>query len=215
MNYDVVICGILFIFLFFMSHIHEMIQNSSYAGYDDPVLDEDEITKILKIIQAVYNLDTPERDTVFNIYEIHGYYCYAFNSLSLKVDTEQAGIQNLAKNVFPTGDASLDHLLDTYKFDSVRTSYSYPDFPWLTIYTKKEYNMIPVETEFEKLESVLIAEFNKGCIGDGNTITLKRNPGSAVITFSIGSGDCPAGCIYHRYWEFKVSDGNAKFIRTY
>ena len=75
--------------------------------------------------------------------------------------------------------------------------------------------MIPVENEFADVESIVVAEFNKGCIGDGNTITLTRNEDSAIITFSIGSGDCPAGCIYHKYWEFKVSNGVATFVRTY
>lgn len=76
--------------------------------------------------------------------------------------------------------------------------------------------MIPVEKDFNNLPSILIAEFNKGCIGDGNNITLERkDDDSAIITFSIGSGDCPAGCIYHKYWEFEVVNGIAKFIKPY
>ncbi|MDL2306108.1 hypothetical protein LJC72_12350 [Bacteroides sp. OttesenSCG-928-D19] len=196
-------------------YFHEMIQNSTHAGYDNPVIDENEVNKILQIIQAVYNLDIPERDTVFDVYKIHGYYCYSFNSINLKVNTELPEIQNLSENIFPTGETSLDNLLDTYSFDSVSTFYSYPEFSWLTIHTKKEYNMIPIEKAFDKLESVQIAEFNKGCVGDGNTMTLMREANHAIITFSIGHGDCPAGCIYHKYWEFKVSDGIARFIKSY
>lgn len=131
------------------------------------------------------------------------------------MQTDQPGIINLSNGIFPTGDLDLDTLLNTYHFDSVKTYYSYPNFPWLTIFTKEEYNLIPVENEFEAIESVFIAEFSKVCIGDGNTITLIRNNSSATITFSIGSGDCPAGCIYHKYWEFKVMNGKATFIQTY
>ncbi|MDR2916057.1 MAG: hypothetical protein LBV74_14735 [Tannerella sp.] len=196
-------------------YFHEIVQNSSHTDYDNPVLDEDEVTDILRIIQAVYNMDTHERDTVFDVYEIHGYYCYSFNSISLKVNTGLPEIQNLSNNIFPTRGTSLDNILNTYKFDSVQVSYSYPDFPWLTIFTKNEYNMVPIEKEFNKLSSVLIAEFSRGCIGDGNNITLERGSDSAVITFSIGYGDCPAGCIYHRYWEFRVSNGIAEFVKAY
>ena len=196
-------------------YFHELFQDSTHVNYENPIIDNNEVNKILKIIQAVYNTDSPERDTVFDIYQIHGYYCYSFNSICLRVNTELTEIQNLADNVIPTGETSLDNILNTYNFDSVKTSYSYPNFPWLTIYTSDEYNMIPIEKEFANIESVLIAEFNRGCGGDGNTITLTRDDNSAIITFSIGRGDCPAGCIYHKYWEFKVSNGIAKFTRTY
>jgi len=75
--------------------------------------------------------------------------------------------------------------------------------------------MIPVEKEFAALEPLEVAYFNNGFIGDGNNITLTRNADSAIITFSIGSGDCPSGCIYHRYWEFRVSNGTASLIKSY
>jgi hypothetical protein len=196
-------------------YFHEIYQDSTHTNYTNPILDENEINKILKIIQAVYNSDSPERDTVFDIYDIQGYYCYSFNSISLRVDTGLTEIKNLANNIFPTGEAGLDNLLTNYNFDSVKTSYSYPRFPWLTIYTGDEYNMIPIEKEFSDIESIQIAEFNKGCVGDGNSIELTRDDDLATIIFSIGSGDCPAGCIYHKYWEFSVLNGIAEFVKTY
>ena len=196
-------------------YFDEIIKDTNHPNYNDPELDKSEIEKILKIIQAVYDSRSLERDTVFDIYQIHGYYCYSFNSISLIVNAEFSSIQNLSQGIIPTGDEALDKILAVYAFDSVSTSYGYPQFPWLMIYTKKEYNMIPVEKEFNQLESILIAEHNSGCVGDGNTIQLIREEDSATITFSIGRGDCPAGCIYHRHWEFKVSGGVAKFIKAY
>ena len=196
-------------------YLHEIINDDTHINFDNPILDDKEITKILKIIQAVYNSNTPERDTIFETHEIHGYYCYSLNSVDLKVNTASPEIENLSNNVFPTGESSLDNILNAYGFDSVKTSHYYPDFPWLTVYTQDEYNMIPIEDEFAAIESIQTAEFNKGCAGDGNNITLTRNDHSAIITFSIGTGDCPAGCLYHKYWEFQVSNGMAKFIRTY
>jgi hypothetical protein len=46
-------------------------------------------------------------------------------------------------------------------------------------------------------------------------ITLSRDGDSATITFSIGRGDCPAGCIYHKYWEFRVLNDYAEFVKTF
>ena len=196
-------------------YFDEIIKNNNHPNYNNPELNKKEIEKILKIIQTVYNSHSLERDTVFDIYKIHGYYCYGLNSVYLNVNTELSSIQNLSQGIIPTGDKELDKVLVAYEFDSVSTFYGYPSFSWLTVFTKKEYNMIPIEEEFNQLESVLIAEFGKGCIGDGNNIKLIREESSDTIIFSIGRGDCPAGCTYRRYWEFKVSNGVAKFVKAY
>ena len=196
-------------------YFDEVLHDSSHVNFNNPAINYIEIDKVLKIIQAVYNSDSPERDTVFDIYQIHAYYCYSFSAITLNVKTDLLEIENLSNGVIPTGETYMDNILNTYNFDSVKTFYSYPDFPWLTIYTQDEYNLIPIEKEFDDLESVLIADFNKACIGDGNTISLIRDNSSATITFSIGQGDCPAGCIYHKYWEFEVSNGVAKFVKAY
>ncbi len=193
----------------------EILHNSDHFNYNNPVLDETEVNKILKIIQAVYSSESPERDTVFDVYMIHGYYCYSFNSIGLEVNTELPEIENLSNGIIPTGNTALDDLLSYYQFDSVNTSTYYPDFSWLTIYTANEYNLIPIEKKFKALPAILDSYFNKACIGDGNTITLTRTEGSATITFSIGLGDCPSGCIFHRYWEFRVMEGKAVFTRSY
>ena len=196
-------------------YMNEIFHDNNHVNFDNPIIDSKEVNKILKIIQTVYDSNSPERDTVFNLYEIHGYYCYSFNSLMLKVKTELSEIKNLSNEIIPTGNANLDNILSLYNFESVETAYSYPDFPWLTIYSINEYNMIPLVKEFSDLSSVLIADFQKGCVGDGNNISLIRSTNSATITFSIGRGDCPAGCTYHKYWEFNVQNGKAEFVKSY
>lgn len=117
--------------------------------------------------------------------------------------------------MIPTGGSALDQLLNKYNFDTANASTIYPTFPMITIYTSDSYNLIPVLKEFSDLASISDADFDTGCIGDGNTITLERMDESATITFSIGSGDCPSGCLYRTHWEFSVSNGVATFIRTY
>ncbi len=196
-------------------YYEEILDNENHFNYDNPILDTAEINKILKIIQAVYNSNSTYRNEVFDNYSIHTRYCYSLSSIRLKVQTNSLEIINMVDGVIPTGNAQLDNILQAYEFDSVRTAYSYPDVPRLNIYTSKEFNMIPIEKEFNSVPAIVLAESNNGCIGDGYNITLKRNSEYAIITFSIGSGDCPAGCIYHKYWEFKVVHDYAEFIRVY
>ncbi len=196
-------------------YFNEIIADSTHQNYDNYVINEVEVDNILKIIQAVYNLDCPARDSVFEKHQIHCMYGTSFNSLMLSVNTALPEIQNLSQGIIPTNSELLDNLLAKYNFDSVETSYSYPEFSWLTIYTKDTYNLLPVEKEFEKLNSVKNADFSKGAVFDEKTITLTRSGNNATIIFGIGWGDCPAGCINHKYWEFKVTDNTAKFVKSY
>lgn len=69
----------------------------------------------MKIIEAVYVLKSPESDTVFNHYRIHGYNCYSLNSLYLQVQTDFPEIQNLANGIIPAGNSDLDYLLKKYQ----------------------------------------------------------------------------------------------------
>lgn len=197
-------------------YYNEIYQDSTHFDRNNPIIDTSEITKVLKIIQTVYTLNSPESDTVFKTYKIHARLCYTFNSIYLEVQTNQPEIINLSKGVIPTGNQQLDNLLMTYQFDSVQTFYSYPSFNWLIIFSKKEYNLIPIVNKFSLIPSIILTDWEKGyCIGDGNTITLIRSHDSAQMIFSVGDGDCPSGCEYHKYWEFHIEDNKAIFVKSF
>ena len=197
-------------------YFEEIIQDSNHVNFNEPILDANEVDKIYKIIQAVYFSESPQRDTVFEVHRIHKRFCYGLSNLRLRVDTESAEIQNLSQNIIPTGESALDNLLTTYGFDTVRTSNSYPGFPWLSLGTDNALNMIPLVQAFNELEPINFVEFEKECGSwDPWSITLDRDDNLATITFGIGWGDCPSGCMQRKYWEFEVANEVARFIRTY
>ncbi len=196
-------------------YFHEIITNPLHKNYDDPILDNTEIEKILKIIQAVYDLDSKERDDVFVNNSIGARYCYSFNKLNLKVETEAPEVINFIAGIIPTGNTTFDNILNSYEFELDNMGYNYPNTNWIGIKTSKEYNMLPVEEEIKSLISVIDTESNKLCIGDGNTITLERDANMARITFSVKWGDCFSGCIHAKFWEFIVANGKAHFIKAY
>jgi len=193
-------------------YYNEINSNPNHLNRNNPILDTSEITKILKIIQTVYSSNSPERNAVFNIYKIHARYCFSFNSIVLKVHPDLPEIINMVNRIHPTGNQALDDILSIYGFDSVKTAYSYPNYPFLRIFTKKELNMISAMDRFNANSSIIRAEVDSRCSGDGNTITLERRAHFAKIVFSIVSGDCPEGCIYHKYWEFILIDGKPIFV---
>jgi hypothetical protein len=197
-------------------YCNEIYQDSTHLNRNNPILDTAEITRVLKIIQSIYSINSPETNIIFNNFKIHTRLSISFNSFYIKVQTNQPEIVNLANSKIPTGNQKLDNLISTFGFDSVKTFYGYPDFPWMTLYSRNEYNLIPIVNMFSKIPSIILTDMEKGAgIGDGNTITMTRFKNLARVIFSIGDGDCPSGCIYHKYWEFQVSDNKAKFIKSY
>lgn len=92
-------------------YFNEIIRDSSHVDFYNPTLDTSEVIEILEILQAIYNLNSPESNRVFKHPGIHGNYCYDFNSIYLKVKTNLPEIQNLINGVIPTGNSDLDELL--------------------------------------------------------------------------------------------------------
>lgn len=196
-------------------YFREILADSTHPDYNNPVIDSLKVDRILKIFQAVYNSGSSESNTVFNHYRIHVFSFFSFSSLQIKVDPELPEIQNLSQAIIPTGEPELDQLLETWHFDSVRSSPWYPDNPWLTLKTCEKYNMLPVAEAFRELRSVTSATICGYVFGDGNDISLTMDGEDAFIIFSTGEGDCPSGCTEHTFWEFAVRDGRARFIKTY
>ncbi len=192
-------------------YFREIEADSSHPNYNNPIFDTTEVEKVLKIIQAVYNSNSSYRDTVFETYDIHAFPRYDFNTISLGVDTGAAEIKNLIAGNIPTGNSKLDSIITNFYFDSV---YTYHFISSIIIYSNKNYNLIPIINELEKIPSINYAERNQYG-GDGNNITLNRKMDSPKITFSFGYGDCMCGCIYREYWEFQIVGSKAEFIRKY
>ncbi len=192
-------------------YLREIHADKNHFNYNNPELDENELNEILSVFQMVYKLNLPECDTVFSYFNIHALKCIGTKSIVMQVNAEAPEIIKLVNSDFPTGNKQLDYLIETYQFDSVRTSYNYPNFSWLSVNTGNVYNLLPLMHEFEKIPSILIAENNGGCF-DGNNIILERNRDDITIDFSVGSGDCPSGCIYRKHWIFEIRNGKARLL---
>jgi len=187
--------------------------SAAHPGFANPHFNSKEVDNILDALEAIYRLNIPESDTVFEIAQIRARPFYSMNSLMIEVDTAAPEVKALIDNK-PTGNPLLDSLLNEYQFNEVETAYSYPRFNWLTISSEENLNLLPIRDALSKLPFFYHVEFNY-IIGGGNNISLKRGNG-LTFNFEIGWGDCPAGCIYKRHWVFKVDDHcNASFINSY
>ena len=191
-------------------YLAEIYNDSTHPNFNNPLLDPIEIQDVLGTIQAVYNLQSTESNTVFNLQKIHTRKCNISHSLILQVNMSAPEMVNLSNNKIPTGNTSLDNILSAYHFDSAA---NWNINPFLIIYTPDLYNLIPVEKQLQTIPAIKGAGNSARCYGDGQRIDMQRYTDSTLIDFSYGWGDCSLGCMSRQGWQFKVKCGVASFVK--
>jgi hypothetical protein len=154
------------------------------------------------------------RDSVVNLFSIQTFPQPRFNEFIIGVtDTNLTWVKKWRNGEMITGIKELDDLVNKY---SITIKRSYKSFPMSFImYAPQRNNLNALCLLFSKIQGVSFAEPN-GYMGDGNDITAVVGASKIVYTFTLGWGDCPAGCIASHFWEFEVStNGNVKFNRSY
>ena len=52
--------------------------------------------------------------------------------------------------------------------------------------------------------------------GDGNDIEIRPFEEYLELTYSVGYGDCPSGCRFRTYWQFKVfADCSIEYVGNF
>jgi hypothetical protein len=194
-------------------YIREINTNPNHPKYKSIALDTTEINKIYGFIKAVYELKVPQRDTVFNIHKIHIYGTIKLSDVTIFASDNGPGMQNLMNGIIPTGNAPLDSILHQYNLvkNSLYTLLDPNGAHYINLRTTRELNILALENKFRQIEGVIFpAPF--GSAGDGNRISLSYQGNKAILDFSYGFGDCPAGCTGRTNWIFEVENNVAKFI---
>lgn len=156
----------------------------------------------------------PERDSVVSLYKIHMYSTISLHSLLVDVDSSKEWTRAWRNGRRLTGNAQVDELMERYSLE-LDGYYSWPDLQLAVLRSQKPLNILALGRSFGKVSGVIYAEPN-GVMGDGNNITASIQPEFLRCVFSVGYGDCPAGCIARRFWEFQVGyDGKVTFVRSY
>jgi len=172
---------------------------------------------IMDALMSVYNVDSiPARDTVFKMFNIHTFTQPVLNSFYLAADSNLGWMQQIHKNVFPTGVDSFDNLMKKYKLSMLRY-YRLPSFHYhiVVFETKGNYNFEVISNHFDSLQGVLYAN-RYSVAGDGNDIKATMDSTFTDLVFSKGWGDCPTGCMQRRYWKFRAfKDCSVSYLGSY
>ena len=101
-----------------------------------------------------------------------------------------------------TGNAEIDTLMERYALTVVRT-YDRGGERMALLGTKRPLNVRPLADPFTRVPGVRNAEPNSYG-GDGGNIVATPKSGGWLLDYSVGYGDCLAGCISRRFWTFFV-----------
>lgn len=191
--------------------LRQMLGDPQWA--DSVLIPESLYKPFLNGLVAVYKAyGLPERDTVVECLDIQAYFApYVLDRISLFVDTTETWAKNLHQGIFPTGNATVDQLMYQYELKKL-SSYKFSKYH-ISLESASLLNTVALAKLFDALPNT-DADADAG-IGEGEDITVDTVGASIQLTYKTGWGDCPAGCIFHRWWTFSVApDCSAKFIKV-
>lgn len=168
---------------------------------------------LLNALGHIYRaVELPARDSVVALYAIRAFPSPALCEVTLfGLDTSCVWASRLIAKTTPTGHPKVDHLLQTYEL-TVQEVFGIGGGRFVLLRSSSPLHIAELARGFDGIECLAGAEPNAS-IGDGNNIQAEAEADAWKITFSLGWGDCPAGCIHRHWWSFRVrSDGLVEFL---
>lgn len=196
-------------------HIYvKYVWSDSVPGkYDSPQLDIGKINEITNAISSVYSLDIPESDSIFDIHKLRAKPWFELDAYIMSIDPSMPWYDALVDSRMPDSTLEISQLMRAYTVDSIEVVYEWDNTAAILVHTEDEWNMQAIVDEFHS-SGYPFANTNI-MVGDGSDIQWREEGGRKFLTFKLGSGDCPAGCIYEWYWEFEIKSSGAEFVRSW
>lgn len=162
----------------------------------------------------IYNSESEKAEYVTKTNPVHTFPYPALNYLIVKIDTSYSWTKAWQNENIMTDNSEINDLIIPYNFRvDQRSKFS----NWIALEADSSINLFALCEKLEEIPGIIYAEPN-GAIGDGNNIEIVINTedNSIQYIFSVGWGDCPAGCISRHYWKFIVkTTGQVQFINEY
>lgn len=168
---------------------------------------------------AVYNATSlPERDTVISLLNLHANDPYlSFDALSIYADTSLTWMQAYKNHQLITGNPNIDSLTANYSLDSSHAHfYSSNSNGSVYLFFSKNQNLTSLGIKFESIPGVAQAQPSTYYGSPGKDIDGSIYTNFVGLSYHYAWEDCPMGCIYDRYWDFKVyRDCSVEFAQSY
>jgi hypothetical protein len=169
------------------------------------------VSSLYAALVAVHASSHPARDTVIDVFHIRAFPNPPVYEIMVAVDPAASWTQAWRRSEALTGNAAIDEMVVKYGI-SVVQYYHWPTDQVAVLRTSRPINTAALAAQFARVAGVRYAEPN-GYMGDGNDIRVSIVNGRWHLAYSVGFGDCPAGCIGRRTWTFSVnSSGDVGYL---
>lgn len=186
------------------------LHSSGYTGIEIPA---EAVQPYYAALVLVYNTTgLSARDTVVDVYGIHTTGNPPTRSLLLWLSGPQEWIQRLARSEVPTGEPSIDTLLARYALSVASANVMHDGDVLVTLGPLDPLNIAALAGLFRRIAGVRFAASNS-TIGAAKEIAGSVEESRILLDYSVGYGDCPAGCINRRFYHFAVrDDGTVEYL---
>lgn len=195
-----------------ISHIFR--SNSPYK--DSIALNRNITSAYLRALTAIYNATAmPARDSVISLFSIH-IYNPGLHNVIFAADSNLPWMKNLHANLPSTGFNTIDslmakHYLKKTYFGAVGST----SLNACTFSSDTTYNTAALAAFLLRIQGVHNADMDL-FFGEGNNIEDTVNPNFNWFRYTYGWGDCHNGCMFHKYWQFRVyNDCSVAYGGTY
>ena len=138
--------------------------------------------------------------------DIHALPDFALDQILIEVDTRAPWFAQWASGMILTGDARVDMLLG--RFQTAAIDSLFKGSASFVIRFSEPLNIPLIAKKFRSASPYFQVVQENGTVGDGNRITFQNISGRRTYTFSLGWGDCSAGCASRHFWHFTLlADG--------
>jgi len=162
----------------------------------------------------VYNERHQARDSVADMFRIHAFPSVSTHELLVEVDPRVDWTAPWLVGEPLTGRDEIDALVTRYDLTITKVFSPAPIHTYVVLYSEEPLDMPALGERFRPIDGIEEADANEFA-GGGNDIEGTIEPGILRLAFSVGFGDCPAGCINRHYWFFEIDeDGTARFRGT-
>ncbi len=183
------------------------------SGYTEIPIPSDAGQPYYDALVLVYNATVlPARDTVVDVYSIHTFPWPTTHTLLLELFGNAEWGQRLARRELPTGEPTVDSLMERYSLSLGRAYTMTTGDVLATLGSVEPLNVKALASLFVGITGVRFAEPD-GFVGDANDIRGSMGEARVLLDYSVGYGDCPAGCINRRFYHFAVNfDGTVEYL---
>lgn len=193
---------------------YDYIYRNQTTYIDSVYLPQQQSVRFKNAISAVINLESERTDSIFEYYDFH-FPRASLRSISITVSKTIPWYLNLRNDTSaPTGYTPFDDLMSAYDL-SVATIYEFADLlNYHTVHLEADtfLNSGYLATLFDTLDGVYYSSGSEVSL-DGDYIQGQLFEDYVSLLFSVGEGDCPSGCMFRYFWEFRVyEDCSVEFM---